>query len=90
MSSRTSSQFGALGQRVAATARAATSGGTPFCLVDGVHPGVVARWANQAGAWEALVAFIQDDLFHVAVLPASGLKPASAGPMQDACDAETS
>ena len=74
MSSRTDSAFGALGERVAQGASAAQPR-TPWCLVDGVLPRVIAQWTNLGGEWEALVAYIKDGEVRTATLPAKRLTP---------------
>ena len=48
---------------------------TPWCLVDGVLPGVIAQWTNLGGEWEALVAYIKDGEVRTATLPAKRLTP---------------
>ncbi len=73
MSSRTSSEFGTLGDRVRRSAAAQPR--TPWCLVDGVLPGVIAVWTNMGGEWEALVAYVKDGELRSATLPARRLTP---------------
>lgn len=73
MSSRIDSNLGALGERVA---RTGTSGArTPWCLVDGLLPGIVAQWTQVGGEWEALVGYVKDGEVRCATLPASRLTP---------------
>ena len=73
MSSRTASELGTLGDRVAQTGAAQPR--TPWCLVDGVLPGVIAVWTNLGGEWEALVAYVKDGELRSATLPARRLTP---------------
>lgn len=73
MSSRTDPGFGPLGERVARMGSLAPR--TPWCLVDGHLPGVVARWTNLGGEWEALVAFVQDGEIRIGTLKGDRLTP---------------
>ena len=73
MSSRTSSEFGTLRDR--ATGTGAAQPRAPWCLVDGVLPGVIAMWTNMGGEWEALVAYVKDGELRSATLPARRLTP---------------
>ena len=73
MSSRTSSELGTLAERVAGTGGAQPR--TPWCVVDGVFPGVIAVWTNMGGEWEALVAYVKDGELRSATLPARRLTP---------------
>ncbi len=68
MSSRTSSPFGTLAERSA-------RGKTPFCIVDGVHAGLVLEWIRAAGIWTARVAYLHEGSVTVALLPAHRLAP---------------
>lgn len=73
MSSRTGSESGSLGERVERSGSAQPR--TPWCLVDGVLPGVIAAWTNLGGEWEALVCYVKDGELRSATLPAKRLTP---------------
>ena len=73
MSSRTSSELGTLATRVAQTEAAQPR--SPWCLVDGVLPGVIAVWTNMGGEWQALVAYVKDGELRSATMPARRLTP---------------
>lgn len=73
MSSRTDPSLGTLAERMARTNSLAPR--TPWCVVDGELPGVVARWTNLGGRWEALVAWVQDGEVRIGTLPAERLSP---------------
>ena len=66
MSTRSSSPFGTLAERSA-------RGKTPFCLVDGVHAGLVLEWVRAAGMWTARVAYLHEGAVTIALLPANQL-----------------
>ena len=68
MSSRSSSPFGTLAERSA-------RGRTPFCLVDGVHAGLIMEWIRAAGLWTARVAYVPEGAVTVALLSANRLSP---------------
>lgn len=68
MSSRSSSPFGTLAERSA-------RGRTPFCLVDGVHAGLILEWIRAAGLWTARVAYVHEGAVTVALLSANRLSP---------------
>lgn len=67
MSSRTSSGFGNLGERL----RKPT---TPFVLVDSKHPGLIIEWVLRED-WHARVAWLDQAELHVGELHASRLTP---------------
>ena len=73
MSSRRSSERGTLAARVAQTDGPQPR--SPWCLVDGVFPGVVAVWTNVGGEWQALVSYVKDGELRSATLPARRLTP---------------
>ena len=77
MSSRTTSPFGSLGERVqqSGSPPPQPQPRPPWCLVDGVLPGVVAGWTNLGGEWEALVCYVKDGELRSATLPARRLTP---------------
>lgn len=77
MSSKTSGPFGSLGERVQQSGSPPTQPQprTPWCLVDGTLPGVVAGWTNLGGEWEALVGYVKDGELRSATLPARRLTP---------------
>ena len=82
MSSKTDSPFGSLGERVQQSGSPPPSPSpsppqprTPWCLVDGVLPGVVAGWTHLGGEWEALVCYVKDGELRSATLPARRLTP---------------
>lgn len=66
MSSRSSSPFGTLAERSA-------KGRTPFCVVDGVHAGLVIEWIRAAGLWTARVAYLHEGSITVALVSANRL-----------------
>lgn len=88
MSSRIDSPFGSLGERLQrsgsspqpqpepqAQLGSPSQPRTPWCLVDGVLPGVVAAWTRLGGEWQALVCYVKDGELHSAMLPARRLTP---------------
>ena len=85
MSSRIDTPFGTLGERIQrmgspmppspSPSPSQAQPRTPWCLVDGVLPGVVAAWTNVGGEWEALVCYVKEGEVHSAMLPAGRLTP---------------
>lgn len=73
MSSRIDGSFGSLGERTQRSGSPRPR--TPWCLVDGSWPGVVAAWTNPGGQWQALVCRVKDSELHSGLLPARPLTP---------------
>lgn len=74
MSIRTAAPFGSLVD-LAQQRSSSRKPRTPWCLVDGTLPGVIASWTKTQGEWHALVCYVSEGELRSAMLPASRLTP---------------